>query len=160
MNDNIGVSSQYLTKLASWCLKIKPQILPCDIFQSESQLAVDKSFIVNLQKSDLPGSHYVCILIKSDKIYYFDSLAFPIVNSYIDTKLQTFNKDIYVSTKAIQGADSVFCGLYCIAFLVICQNRKKSFEEFLNMFSFDSPQCYTKNEEECTRIIQSSLTLS
>ena len=158
MSGNIGVSSQYLTNLSSWCLKIQPQILPCDIFQSESQLAVDKSFIVNLQKSDLPGSHYVCILIKSDKIYYFDSLAFPIVNSYIDKKLETFNKDIYVSTKAIQGADSVFCGMYCIAFLVICQ--KKSFEEFLNMFSFDSPQCYTKNEEECTRIIQSSLTLS
>ena len=160
MNDNIGVSSEYLTKLASWCLKIQPQILPCDLFKSESQLAVGKSFIVNLQKSGLPGSHFVCILIKSDKIYYFDSLAFPIVNSYIDTKLETFNKPIYVSTKAIQGADSVFCGMYCIAFLVICQNRKKSFEEFLDMFSFDSPLCYTKNEEECTRIIQSSLTLS
>ena len=156
----LGVSSEYLAKLAMNCLDIQPEILPCDIFRSQSILTIDKSFIINIQISNLPGSHFVCVLIKRNKIFYFDSLAFPLINSYIATKLESLKKSIYHCAKPIQGANSVFCGLYCICFLIICQKRNKSFEEFLKMFSFDAPGCYVKNEKKCTEIIKSNLTLS
>lgn len=155
-----GVTSEYLGKLATNCLDIQPEILPCDIFKSQSKLTTDKSFIINLQVSNLPGSHFVSVVIKTDKIYYFDSLAFPLVNSYIVTKLKTLKKPIYYCTDAIQGVNSVFCGLYCICFLIICQKRNKSFEEFFKMFWYDSPGCYIKNEQVCAEIIKSSLTVS
>ena len=112
--------------------------------------------IINLQVSNLPGSHFVSVLIKADKIYYFDSLAFPLLNSYVVTKLKTLKKPVYYCTKAIQGANSVFCGLYCICFLIICQRRNKSFEKFLKMFWYDSSDCYLRNEDVCTKIIMSS----
>ena len=156
----LGVTSEYLSKLAMNCLDIQPEILPCDIFRSRSILTIDKSFIINIQISNLPGSHFVCVLIKRNKIFYFDSLAFPLINSYIATKLESLKKPIYHCTKPIQGANSVFCGLYCICFLIICQKRNKSFEEFLKMFSFDTPGCYVKNEKKCTEIIKSNLTVS
>lgn len=156
----LGVTSKYLGKLAMNCLDIQPEILPCDIFRSQSILTIDKSFIINIQISNLPGSHFVCVLIKRNKIFYFDSLAFPLINSYIATKLESLKKPIYHCTKPIQGANSVFCGLYCICFLIICQKRNKSFEEFLKMFSFDTPGCYVKNEKKCTEIIKSNLTVS
>lgn len=156
----IGVTSKYLAKLAKNCLDIQPEILPCDIFQSESQLTVNKSFIINSQISNLPGSHFLCVLIKPEEIYYFDSLAFPILNSYIDAKLKTVNKSIKYCTQPIQGANSVFCGLYCLSFLIVCQKREKSFEEFLKMFSFDPPGCYITNEQVCSSIIKSALTVS
>ena len=149
----IGVTSEYLAKLAKKCLENKPEILPCDIFLSQSELTVNKSFIINSQISKLPGSHFLCVLIKPEEIYYFDSLAFPILNTYIDAKLKTINKPIKYCTQPIQGANSVFCGLFCLSFLIECQKRGKSFQDFLKMFSYDFPESYITNEEVCTSII-------
>ena len=157
---NFGVSSTYLAELAQDCLKKQPEIVPCDIFLNESELAVNKGFIINSQISDLPGSHFLCVLIKEEEIIYFDSLAFPILNAYITTKLKTANKPIRYCDQAIQGANSVFCGLYCLSFLIVCQRRRKTFKEFMNMFSYESPGCYISNEKVCASIIKSSLTLS
>ena len=156
----VGVTSDHLALLANDCLDIQPEILPCDIFQSESKLTVNKSFIINSQTSNLPGSHFLCVLIKPKEIYYFDSLAFPLLNFYIDEKLKTMKKPIRYCHQAIQGATSVFCGLYCLSFLITCQKREKTLPEFLKMFSYDSPQCYIANEEVCTSIIKSTLTVS
>ena len=161
---NLGVTSDYLAELARDCLEEQPEILPCNVFKSESVLSVNKGFIINSQISDLPGSHFLCVLIKEDEIIYFDSLAFPILNSYIITKLRRENtnprKPIRYCDQAIQGANSVFCGLYCLSFLIVCQRRRKTFKEFLNMFSYEAPGCYISNEKVCASIIKSSLTLS
>ena len=160
----LGVTSDYLVKLARNCLEKQPEILPCDIFKSESVLVANKGFIINSQMSNLPGSHFLCVLIKEEEIIYFDSLAFPILNAYIITKLKTENtnprKPIRYCDQAIQGANSVFCGLYCLSFLIVCQRRRKTFKEFLNMFSYEAPGCYISNEKVCASIIESSLTLS
>ena len=160
----IGVTSDYLAELARDCLEEQPEILPCNVFKSESVLTVNKGFIINSQISDLSGSHFLCVLIKEEEIIYFDSLAFPILNAYIITKLKTENtnprKPIRYCDQAIQGANSVFCGLYCLSFLIVCQRRRKTFKEFLNMFSYESPGCYISNEKVCASIIKSSLTLS
>ena len=58
----LGVTSKYLGKLAMNCLDIQPEILPCDIFRSQSILTIDKSFIINIQISKLFQTHrqYVC----------------------------------------------------------------------------------------------------
>ena len=161
---NLGVTSDYLAELARDCLEEQPEILPCNVFKSESVLTVNKGFIINSQISDLSGSHFLCVLIKEEEIIYFDSLAFPILNAYIITKLKTENtnprKPIRYCDQAIQGANSVFCGLYCLSFLIVCQRRRKTFKEFLNMFSYESPGCYISNEKVCASIIKSSLTLS
>ena len=157
---NFGVSSTYLAELAQDCLKKQPEIISCDIFLNESELAVNKGFIINSQISDLPGSHFLCVLIKEEEIIYFDSLAFPLLNSYIKTKLKTVNKPIKYCIHPIQGANSVFCGLYCLSFLIVCQRKRRTFEEFLTMFSYDSQGHYIKNEKVCASIIKSSLTLS
>ena len=160
----LGVTSDYLAELARNCLEKQPEVLPCDIFKSESVLAPNKGFIINSQMSNLPGSHFLCVLIKEEEIIYFDSLAFPILNAYIITKLKTENtnprKPIRYCDQAIQGANSVFCGLYCLSFLIVCQRRRKTFKEFLNMFSYEAPGCYISNEKVCASIIKSSLTLS
>ena len=160
MKNSFGLTSDYLAELARNCLKEKPEILPCNIFKSQSKLVANKGFIINSQLSKLPGSHFLSVLIKEEEIIYFDSLAFPILNAYITAKLKTANKPIRYCDQAVQGANSVYCGLYCLSFLITCQRRRKTFEEFLNLFSYESPGCYISNEEVCVSIIKSSLTLS
>ena len=156
-----GVSSTYLAKLAQHCLKEQPEIISCDVFLNQSELAVNKCFIINSQISDLPGSHFLCVLIKEEEIIYFDSLAFPILNAYIKTKLKTANKPIRRCSEPIQGANSVHCGFYCLSFLIVCHRKKRTFQEFLTMFSYDDPpECFDRNEKVCESIIKSSLTLS
>ena len=160
MKKLFGLKSDYLAELARNCLKEKPEILPCDIFKSQSKLVANKGFIINSQLSKLPGYHFLSVLIKEEEIIYFDSLAIVPTNEYIITKLLTANKPIRYCDEPIQGANSVFCGLYCLSFLIECQRRRKTFKEFLNIFSYDTPGCYISNEELCTSIIRSSLTLS
>ena len=121
MKKLLGVTSDYLAELARNCLKEKPEILPCDIFKSQSKLVANKGFIINSQLSKLPGSHFLSVLIEEEDIIYFDSLAIVPTNEYIITKLITANKPIRYCNKPIQGANSVFCGLYCLSFLIECQ---------------------------------------
>ena len=68
MKKLFGLTSDYLAELARNCLKEKPEILPCDIFKSQSELVVNKGFIINSQLSKLPGSHFLSVL-KRKKLY-------------------------------------------------------------------------------------------
>ena len=49
-----GLTSDYLLRLCKICLSTPPEILACDSFYSKSYLPENSSYIVNLQKSNLP----------------------------------------------------------------------------------------------------------
>ena len=129
-----GLSSEYLLKLCEICLTNPPEILPCDIFYSKSYLSENSSYILNLQKSDLPGSHWVSVLVTGKFILYFDSLGLPVTNDYILRRLKICKLPIYQSVLSIQGIFSKFCGFYCLAFLIKCHDGQKSFQDFLSLF--------------------------
>ena len=111
-----GVSSDYLLRLCEICLTNPPEILACDNFYSKSHLPENSTYIVNIQKSNLPGSHWISILFKKKCILYFDSIGLPVINEYILRRLKLCNRPIYYSALSIQGIFSMFCAYYTLAF--------------------------------------------
>lgn len=96
----------------------------------------DKSgiFVINLDVSTGPGTHWVCLFLGSEISEYFDSLGNP------PLKLETFLMDrgckyIY-NTKKVQSDNSDVCGDYCILFSFF-RCRGICFEDFLSFFSND-----------------------
>ena len=82
------------------------------------------SFVINLNESDEPGSHWVAMFFGSDLILYFDSfgLAPPQEVLMLCEKHRvnyTFNNTHY------QEFTSVLCGYYCLFFLNEISRRMK-----------------------------------
>lgn len=97
--------------------------------------------ITNLGKSNLPGSHWICIYLPSNRTNQppelFDSFAVkPISQEFLDYMQRNNNlkKTIRVSNRQIQGDFSEICGQYCCLYLYYkCKNKTMS--QFLDMFS-------------------------
>lgn len=75
----------------------------------------NESAIVNLQKSQQSGSHWVAYYRTENKVLYFDSFALqpPIeILKYFSKVPVLYNSDTY------QTFDSYICGHLCLKFLV------------------------------------------
>ena len=149
-----GLSSDYLSRLCKLCLTNPPEIIACDNFYSKSYLPENSTYVVNIQKSNLPGSHWISILVKKNSIIYFDSIGLPVINEYILKRLKLCNLPIYYSTASIQGIFSMFCAYYALAFLIKCHEEKMTFENFLNIFKDGQS---LENEQTCLNLIKERL---
>lgn len=96
----------------------------------------DKEFyIVNLDTSDSPGSHWVGLFIKGDEAAYFDPLALPFTNKLIIQSLKAYKiENIIYNTKQIQSFSSESCAKFVILFGVCVVKLKFSFTSFLDLF--------------------------
>lgn len=109
-------------------------VFPCDSFPKSLKYKKYVSFIFNLSPHYSSGSHFVAILKIKNKFIYFDSFGKICKNKYILKFLKSHTDEILCSNKIIQSKSSAFCGLFCLAFLKICQKEQKSFNFFLNQF--------------------------
>lgn len=95
----------------------------------------DKAIIFNLSKHTEPGTHYIAVIFKRKKIYYFDSYGKPLKNKYILNNLRKFNIPIFYHTRSIQHKDSIFCGLFSLAYIKAILKNKKTPYNFFSMFN-------------------------
>lgn len=89
------------------------------------------ALVVNLDRSDQPGSHWTAIYVKSPSTaYYFDSFGLaPIAE--IDNFLKRY-VHCTSNTCLIQSFDSSVCGHYCIFFIYFCC-RGFSYERIISI---------------------------
>ena len=85
------------------------------------------AFIVNTHPATKPGEHFIVILRRKTKFYYFDSLNLALEN-YPDVlkrlKQGKHNKKYNPFLNSpIQSPLSSFCGLFCIVFLLTIDER-------------------------------------
>lgn len=72
--------------------------------------------VINTQPMNLPGQHWIAILITHFKIIYFDPLNLPI-NHFIHNYIISCNKTIVNLNFASQNIYSSTCGLHVIYFI-------------------------------------------
>ena len=96
------------------------------------------TYIFNLSKLDEKGTHLIAIQInnKNKKVTYFDSFGLKCTNKYLLSFIYSVNNKYEYSTMQIQHLNSIYCGIYCLAF-VIHQDNANNFSNFLNMFNPD-----------------------
>ena len=127
-----GLDSYFVYELAKLCIENFLNVVPCNMLK-DYKLQPNQSIIVNLSPSWTSGSHYVAIFVRKKCIMYFDSFGLDCFNEDIREELKKYNQDIIHSNKQIQSFSSLFCGFYCIYFL-ISMERRQSFKTFLNLF--------------------------
>jgi hypothetical protein len=96
-------------------------------------------YVINLDPHDQAGSHWVSMYISADRSYgeYFDSFGRPPdgrLKAYMDKhcKRWIFNR------QQLQSVVSVYCGFYCIAYIVFRSRKNASMPKFLALFSRDT----------------------
>ena len=97
------------------------------------------SFIVNIDISDLNGSHWIALYIDNSNLEIFDSLGFnPNLWSFYPKKLFQFLQSYSFSHRFLisdiyQPPNTYHCGLYCILFILL--RRRHSFRNITANFS-------------------------
>ncbi len=121
-------------------------------------------YIVNMQDDydsetgeDLPGSHWICFIIKINKAYYFDSFGFPppeIIKQYLKPYKTMYN------LKEIQSLNSSTCGSYVLAFLIYLTKIEWNIESFVKMFDDNTRKNneILDNKRSTTSLLDSLLT--
>ena len=95
--------------------------------------------IVNIDSSDMIGSHWIAIGVFTDKIEIFDPLGFQFFNwSRIPCTLLTWLHHLTVSRRVvvspvIQSKKSFMCGFYCIYYVI--RRAFNSLEELSSYFN-------------------------
>jgi len=76
----------------------------------------DGKMVINLDTSNLSGSHWVALDISKYYITYFDSFAHPIPIVILN-KILIYNLKLYISRLPLQSYLETNCGEHCINFL-------------------------------------------
>ena len=87
-----------------------------------------KTLIINTKPSNMKGEHWVALVLKKKKCFYFDSFGVPILNDDILQFLQDYYKVTY-SDVCIKSVNSEKCGRFFIAFVKTVRS-KQSYSEF------------------------------
>ena len=73
-------------------------------------------FIINLDDTEGPGTHWVAVKITAYFVNYLDSFGLQPPQEYVNL-CYTFNKLYKYESKQFQDLSSVLCGYYCLYFL-------------------------------------------
>ena len=131
-------SDVYLKKLCN-----KNNIMIDDIVMKDNLIDIPKrkymSVIINLQSENDGGNgtHWVALLKKNSKYFYFDSYGVVPPEEIINYRKK--NEKIGYSNYIVQDLDSEACGYFCVAFLHYMQNVKgndyENYNDFINIFN-------------------------
>ena len=158
MPNSIGIRSDYLENLCKKIIYKFDKVLPCDLFLDENIDCTKESYyILNLDISKNPGTHYVALAIRKKKVIFFDSFGRKLKNKFIVTKLMNLGfTNLTYSNMCVQSPlDSKLCSYFCVAFLISIQ--EKSFEKFLSLFNETD---LMKNDRICINIIKEQIEKS
>lgn len=96
---------------------------------------IPASFVVNTDRHDEPGTHWVAIILKpGQKVVYFDPLGFPPLQPQIhDYVTQVGRNGIKYNSVTLQNPDGVACGYYTVSFIKWF-SAGKSLSQFVRFF--------------------------
>lgn len=93
------------------------------------------NYILNLDKNQNGGTHWVALIIKRSGFYYFDAFGFrPPLN--IENFCKNNKIKCYFNITQFQHLNEKICGFYCCLFLYITENiygRLENKEDFYNI---------------------------
>lgn len=110
-------------------------VVPYDMLPSRFSLPA--GFIVNLDSSKAPGSHWIAIFINEHGLAsYFCSFGMPPRTRAIQNFLKFHSKAVEHNTQTIQQSKSNLCGEHAALFLIYrFRNPKATTKDYLKQFS-------------------------
>lgn len=128
-------------------------IFPCDQLEKLRIVSYPVFVITNIDTSNEPGSHWLCLRIDKFRVEIFDSLGFnpSLWNSYPKPLFDflasyAHSHRLYISP-VLQAPNTFDCGLFCIYFLFY--RRFLSFRNCCSKFSTD----YSVNSSKLRQLL-------
>lgn len=134
-----GLTNAYVEKIGKKVLgNVFIGTFPCDLQPNTSKKKIF-CLIFNLSKHDTDGSHFIAIFSSKNEIIYFDPFGHKPENKYIKKFIQENkkNRKLVINKKCIQSCSSIFCGFYCLGFL-LSQKRCLPIKDFLLLFNINN----------------------
>jgi hypothetical protein len=92
------------------------------------------SLILNNEKKNQPGEHWIALFITKNNCYFFDSFGNRPQYYRLYSYLKKFSKKIIYNNQVIQDYDSHYCGHYCLYFLFL-KSRGFGLDHIKRLFS-------------------------
>jgi len=97
-------------------------------------LSKNKCLILNLDEDSGRGTHWTCLFIKNNVVYYFDSFGFE---PPLEIEKYCFGNDINFNSFPIQMNDEVICGQYSIYVLYKLSNGFDFLDILCELYKFN-----------------------
>ena len=112
--------------------------------------------IFNLSRVDEMGTHFIAIFANKNNLFYFDPLGNKCYKKDILTFITKYSKNRKVRKKfpKIQSNNSIFCGFYCLAFL-LSMKLDLPLKSFFKLFNINSK--LTSNDEIVINFIKDNV---
>lgn len=131
-------------------------VFPIDLLPTTSQS--NTCFIINTDRSNLPGKHWIAVIKRNGKGFCFDPLGF-----YTPTKLMYWMNQHCTkwssNLRQIQPWSSVLCGLYCLHFLFFASSPMMKETNFKNIVNLMYPPKLFNHNYDMTVLDFAKLTL-
>ena len=106
------------------------------------------AYIINLDKYENTGTHWVSLFVKANKVIYFDSFGIEHIPKEINKFIN--NNNIESDIFRIQAYDSIMCRYFCIEFINYML-KGKTLLDYTNSFL---PNDFKKNDRVIKRIFK------
>ena len=106
------------------------------------------AYVISLDEYENPGTHWVSLFVKANKVIYFDSSGIEHIPKEINKFIN--NNNIESNIFRIQACDSIMCGYFCIEFINYML-KGKTLLDHTNLFS---PNDFKKNDQVIKRIFK------
>ena len=73
--------------------------------------------VINLDTYNLPGKHWVSMIIMDNVIFYFDSLKLPMKQLLINYIVKLNKTHLYINSEELQKPTETNCGYFVLSFL-------------------------------------------
>lgn len=87
--------------------------------------------IVNVDKRDSVGSHWIGISCENDKCIIFDSFGRKNISAKIAKNMSNKHLKAYTESDAEQNAKQEFCGQACLAFCVVANSLGNDYAKWI-----------------------------
>ena len=97
---------------------------------NNNKVTKNECLILNLDRSDNDGTHWVCLFVKNGCSYYFDSFGFA---PPLEVQNYCYKTEGYYNTFEIQKMGEVICGHYCIYVLYKLSGVLDDYNDFYDI---------------------------
>ena len=92
------------------------------------------AYVINLDEYKNTGTHWVSLIVKANKVIYFDSFGIEHIPKEINKFINNNNNNIESNIFRIQAYDLIMCGYFCIEFINYML-KGKTLLDYTNLFS-------------------------
>jgi hypothetical protein len=155
----VGMSNHELENL---CRQIVGKqfigVYPCDAHPNPHSVPKDFCIVFNLSHQYDTGTHFIAVLRLMNKIIYFDSFGKPCSNIHIQMFLNCLKPSAKIvhNRKQLQHEKSIYCGIFCLAFLCVCFSHRQPLRKFQSKFTTNPKMNDKKAEMLVLRYIRQS----